>query len=100
MAEKNERLFDKLMSEDQKTYDEKMLPLIEQEVKANFQSVLREGEKMKISLEKDFWNKMFRNPENADIDAMANNKLKVKAIDEKMQVVKELYEELFNEKMS
>jgi len=93
------RLFDRIMKEEDKVFDEKMLPLIEQEVKANFQATKREGEKMKISLEKDSWSDLLSDPATFDVDAMANRKLEIEAIDKKIVVIEKLYEELFAEKM-
>lgn len=97
--ETKERLFDQIMKNEDKVYDEKMLPLIEQEIKANFQSSKREGEKKKVSLEKELWGTLICDPEDFNVDAMANNKLKIKAIDEKIAVIESMYEELFAEKM-
>ena len=95
----SERLFDKIVKKDQGTYDEKMLPYIEAEAKANFEATVREGEKKKIRLEKDLWESLYNNPSQYNLDMMADSKMTIDAIDEKIKVVKELYKELFNEEM-
>ena len=93
------RLFDRLISgTDEKLYDEKMIPIKEAEVKANFQAAKREGEKLKITLQKDFWENMF-DVEDLDVNEMADSRLKVEAINAKIKVIEDMYEELFGEKM-
>jgi hypothetical protein len=98
MAEEK-RLFDCLLTENDKVFDEKMLPLIEKEVKANFQSAKTAGEKMLVTLEKQTWDELLNDVENIDVDAMADRRLKIKNINNKINVIEEMYEELFKEKM-
>ena len=46
-----ERMFDQILKDAGKVYDEKMLPLIEEETKAKFHDAVREGKKLKIQME-------------------------------------------------
>ena len=98
--EKKMRLFDKITSESDKVFDEKMLPLIEQEMRANFESERREGQKLKLSYEKKIWIDLIANVEDFDIDGMSNLKWEIEKIDKKIKFIEEMYEELFNEKMA
>lgn len=99
MAEEK-RLFDRLLTENDKVFDEKMLPLIEKEVKSNFQSAKTAGEKMLVVLEKQTWDELLNDVENLDVDAMADRRLRIKSINNKIAVIEEMYEELFKEKMN
>ena len=90
-------MFEKIISDDAKTYDEKMLPLIIEDAKAIFEATIRNGQKEKRNLEKKMWDDIYLNPSDFNLDEIANNKLKMKKIDEKIAVIQELQKELFSE---
>jgi len=95
MADK--RLFDEILEGKKEGFDAKMAPLIEEEAKANFASFLREGKKSQIAMEKSILEALYRDPTCADIDSVADTKIRLKAISNKLEVGKVLYKELFNE---
>jgi hypothetical protein len=97
MSEKKVRLFDKLVNGE--AYDEAMLPLIEEEAKANFHASIREGQIMSLNFQKEIWEEMDENPSGFDLNSIADKKLKVEAIKKKIEVFKELYKELFDEEI-
>lgn len=96
----NKRLFDEILEGKQEGLDAKMAPLIEEEAKANFASFLREGKKSQIVMEKRIIESLYKDPTCSDIDSIADTKIRLKAISEKLEVGKILYKELFDEEFT
>lgn len=96
-----ERLIDQILENNQKKYDEKMIPLIIEDIESSFAEAIRAGEKEKIAIKRCLWETMWEeasNLEDVDIDVMAQKKIILKRIEEKIDTIKEMYEELFDKK--
>jgi len=87
--------WDEIVSNPEKTFDEKMLPLMKQDIEADFHDTVREGKKMIIKLEKENFDELFNLPDSIDLNKIADNKIKITAIENKIKVIEELYKELF-----
>ena len=87
--------WDEIVSNPGKAFDEKMLPLMKQDIGADFQDTVREGKKMVIQLEKENFDELFNLPDSIDLNKIADNKIKITAIENKIKVIEELYKELF-----
>ena len=101
MSETKERLIDQILANNQKKYDETMIPLVIEDIESAFSEAIRAGEKEKIAIKRCLWETMWEeasNLEDVDIDAMAEKRLMLKAIERKLDVIKEMYEELFDKK--
>lgn len=90
------RFIDKILLEADKTYDEKMVPLIIKDVDADFEDAIRQGEKAIITLEKEIFMSLM-DVEDLDIDQLANAKMQLKNGKDKIEVIKKLKAELFAE---
>ena len=90
--------FEKILKDADKVYDEEMLPLIIDEVKSNFKDSVRQGQKFLIQYKKDELNIMM-NADNFDVDSLAESRRKRKVVEEKIEIIEELYQELFNESL-
>ena len=95
---KKTKLIDQLFDNSDKVYDDQMKPLIIQTIQDDFRDVVREGSKMLVSLKQVELAKLLSiDEESICIDDIADMRLERKAIQEKIDVVKELYKELFAE---
>ena len=101
MSETKERLIDQILANNQKKYDETMIPLVIEDIQSAFSDAIRAGEKEKITIKRCLWETMWEeasNLEDIDIDVMAQKKIILKRIEEKIDTIKEMYEELFDKK--
>lgn len=100
MSETKERLIDQILANNQKKYDETMIPLVIEDIESAFSDAIRAGEKEKIAIKRCLWDTMWEssNLEDVDIDVMAQKKILLKRIEEKIDTIKEMYEELFDKK--
>ena len=101
MSETKERLIDQILANNQKKYDETMIPLVIEDIESAFSDAIRAGEKEKIAIKRCLWDTMWEEAsdlEDIDIDMMASKKIMLKRIEEKIDTIKEMYEELFDKK--
>lgn len=99
MSKETKITWEEIVSNPDKAFDEKMLPLMKEEVKSDFYDTVREGRKMVIELEKENFDELFGLPSSIDINKIADNELTIEAIEKKTVIIKKLYEELFEEEM-